>query len=596
MKIAVLSQDVVNQIAAGEVVERPSHLIKELVENSLDAGATKVEVEFSSGGRNVRVSDNGSGIESQDLALALQRHATSKILASEDLFALTSYGFRGEALASIAAVSKLNLISKQKASTQAYQVESEFGKISPITEVGGNEGTTVLVQELFENMPARLKFLKSEVAESTQIKQTLKAFALIHPEIELRVRQEKLIFAFKAQTSMLARAKEVLGTTEIFESEMQLGALQARVLFCSPHHVGGNSKGIWLFVQKRWVQDRSMQAAVIEAYRGLLMHGEYPHVVVDLSVDPSEVDVNIHPTKSTVKFRDNSSVFRVVQRALRQGLEQAPWVQGQEIAQHLSYSPSPPQPEMRQEKFSGAAELEQTQLRQKVSEPMANYVARESVSRPAEAAPLGIAIQNHGAPLQKKYWSQLQVLGQAQQTYILSQNASAMVIVDQHAAHERVMYERLMQSWNDKKFEIQDFLFPLSFQMESSLIESLLVHKEDLELMGFQVEAMGPEHLAVRSAPAILKESAIQKAIEELAREISEQGGGFAIEKCIMHIFATMACHSAVRAGQALSTEEMKALLVQMDEFALSSFCPHGRPVSVEYAFHKLERDFGRIN
>ena len=600
MKIKLLSHEVINQIAAGEVVERPSHLIKELVENSLDANALKIEVEFSEGGRNVRVSDNGAGIDSLDLALALQRHATSKILASEDLFALTSYGFRGEALASISAVSHLSLISKRETSSHAYQVNSEFGKISDIIEVGGNQGTTVLIRDLFANMPARLKFLKSQVAESTQIKQTLKAFALIHPEIELRVRQEKPVFAFKAQASMLARAQEVLGTTEIYESEMQLEKLKAHVLFCSPNQVTGNSKGIWLFVQKRWVQDRTMQAAVIEAYRGLLMHGEYPHVVVDLSVDPSEVDVNIHPTKSTVKFRDNSAVFRVVQRALRQGLEKAPWIQGQELSEAHSYPRSTPTSQPLQEKFLGVAEFEQTQLRQKISEPLAAYFARDpakaDLSLGAQSAPIEVNVQNYAAVLQKRYWSQLQVLGQAQQTYILSQNSTAMVIVDQHAAHERVMYERLMKSWNDKKFEIQDFLFPLSFQMEASLLEALLVHREDLELMGFQVEAMGPDHLAVRSAPAIIKESAIQKAIEELACEISEQGGGFAIEKCIMHIFATMACHSAVRAGQALSIEEMKALLLQMDEFALSSFCPHGRPVSVEYAFHKLERDFGRIN
>ncbi len=593
MKISVLSHEVINQIAAGEVVERPSHLVKELVENSLDAGSTKIDVEFSSGGRSVRVSDNGSGIDAAELSLALQRHATSKIVASEDLFALSSYGFRGEALASISAVSKLSLISKKK--DKAYQVENEFGKVSDVVEVGGNQGTTIFVRELFANMPARLKFLKSEVAESTQIKQTLKAFALIHPEIELRVKSEKPLFAYKTQLSMLARAKEVLNTTEIYESEMQLGSVHARILYCSPHVVSGNSKGIWLFVQKRWVQDRTMQAAVIEAYRGLLMHGEYPNVIVDLRIDPSEVDVNIHPTKSNVKFRDTSSVFRVVQRALRQGLETAPWVQNQPTYQVSHEALTAPELK-NQEKFLGSIELEQTQLRQKVSEPLAAYFARDPAPKSFEKSePVGISVQNHAAILQKKYWSSFQVLAQAQQTYILAQNASTMVIIDQHAAHERVNYERLMQSWAEKKFEIQDFLFPLSFQIEASLLEGLLLHKVDLEALGFGVEAMGPDHLAVRSAPAILKESAIQKSIEDLAHEISEKGGSFAIEKSIMHIFATMACHSSVRAGQALSSEEMQSLLLQMDEFALSSFCPHGRPVSVEYSFHKLERDFGRI-
>ncbi len=597
MKISVLSHDVVNQIAAGEVVERPAHLIKELVENSLDANATKIEVEFSAGGRNVRVSDNGSGISPDDLALALQRHATSKIIKSEDLFSLNSFGFRGEALASISAVSNLSLISRLSKSEKAFQVESEFGKVSDVIETGANLGTTIVVKELFENMPARLKFLKSEVAEATQIKQVLKAFALSHPEIELRVKQDKPIFAFKAQTSMLARAREVLNVSEIYENFYEMGSMKARVIFCSPHEVTGNSKGIWLFVQKRWVQDRSMQAAVLEAYRGLLMHGEFPQVIVDLTVDPSEVDVNIHPTKSNVKFRDPSSVFRIVQRALREGLEKAPWIQTPSAPEYQAIPKVQSYQASSQIGFSGSAELETTKLRQKLSEPLAAYFARdvEISQAPAPSAPINYASQIYAPEPIKKYWSSLQVLGQAQQTYILAQNSSAMVIVDQHAAHERVMYERLMKSWNEKQIEIQDFLIPLSVQIETSHLEVLLNRQKELELMGFFVEAMGPEHLAVRSAPAILKESAIAKSLVELANEIFEQGGGFAIEKCLMHIFATMACHSAVRAGQALSQEEMQALLLQMDEFALSSFCPHGRPVSVEYPFHKLERDFGRI-
>ncbi len=616
MKISLLSHDVVNQIAAGEVVERPAHLIKELIENSLDAGATKIEVEFSAGGRNVRVSDNGSGMDAADLGLALKRHATSKITQSEDLFALRSFGFRGEALASISAVSDLNLISRLRGSETAFQIESQFGKISDVIETGANPGTSLVVKDLFANMPARLKFLKSEAAESTQIKQVLRAFALSHPEIELRVKQDKPLFAFKAQSSMLARAKEVLSVNEVYENEYEMGAMKVRVIFCSPHEVTGHSKGIWLFVQKRWVQDRSMQAAVLEAYRGLLMHGEYPQVIVDLNIDPSEVDVNIHPTKSQVKFRDPSSVFRIVQRALRAGLEKAPWVPaGQQThyevhqasqASQASLVMSAPEQSYSQVSFASSAELETTMLRQKVSEPLAAYFARDPAVSAApqvqsqaqgtgQTAPINYASQIYTSPPQKKYWSSLQVLGQAQQTYILTQNANAMVIVDQHAAHERVNFERLMKSWNDKNFEIQDFLIPLSIQIESGRLEALLSHHKEIELMGFFIEAMGPEHLAVRAAPAMLKESAIAKALVELANEIAEQGGGFAIEKCIMHLFATMACHSSVRAGQALSTEEMQALLSQMDEFALSSFCPHGRPVSVEYPFHKLERDFGRI-
>ncbi|MCX7979389.1 MAG: DNA mismatch repair endonuclease MutL, partial [Bdellovibrionaceae bacterium] len=278
MAIHVLPPDVVDQIAAGEVVERPAHMVKELIENSLDAGARRIEVDFSLGGRAVQVRDDGSGIDSEDLAKALDRFATSKIRSADDLWRLKSFGFRGEALASISAVSELTMISRPPGAERAARVKSTFGRRGAVESVGGDPGTTVVVENLFENVPARLKFLKSSAAEHTQIKNTLKALALSHPQVEFRVREEgKLIFAY-SPGARLQRCEQVLEVKPLYEGSAECDGVKATVIFAAPDQVARSAKNIWIFVQNRWVQDRGLQTAVFEAYRGLLMHGEYPYV------------------------------------------------------------------------------------------------------------------------------------------------------------------------------------------------------------------------------------------------------------------------------------------------------------------------------
>jgi DNA mismatch repair protein MutL len=603
MEIQILPPEVVDQIAAGEVVERPSHLVKELVENSLDAGATEITVEFSEGGRFVKVVDNGRGIPAVELPFALERFATSKISKSEDLWSLQSFGFRGEALASIAAVSRLTLVSRTKDSPQAFQLISEFGKKSAVDPVGGSFGTSITIQELFGNIPARLKFLKSESAEATQIKNTLKALALAHPEVDLRVYDHKeLLFLWPACRTRLERVEQILEIKPLYEGQAQREYVTAHAVFADPHQVAKTGRNIWLFAQSRWVQDRSMQAAVMEAYRHLLMHGEFPIAAVWVEVDPEYIDVNIHPTKSQVKFHNPSLAFRAVQAAVRGTLELAPWIPtsvrglGKEPeTKNEVETVSPARPEQKQSSFNHS-DFHVTQYAKKDFSLQAAVEAgrghREAVSELADFVEPSAAIESLSPPT--KYWSGLEVLSQANLTYIVCQSREKLVFVDQHAAHERVAFERLMAAWRGGKIEVQEFLFPLAIELSPDKMEALQNFFPDLEKLGVFVESLGPTTLGVKAAPSLLKESILSSVLEKMAHEALELGGSFRMEKMIGDICATMACHSVVRAGQALSLDQMRRLLSEMDEFPLSSFCPHGRPVSVEYPFAKLEKDFGR--
>lgn len=595
--IIQLSSDVIDQIAAGEVVERPAHLVKELVENSIDAGATQISIEYQEGGRFVKVTDNGSGISQDELDLALSRHATSKIQTSNDLWSLKSFGFRGEALASIAAVSKLTLISKPSHQATAAMLKSDFGNKQAVESIGGSQGTSVLVEDLFANVPARMKFMKSAAAEHSKIRSSLKALALAHPKVEIKVLQEgELVYFWPAKSSRLERARQVLENENLFQGQASRENVTAYAVFTGPQAVQKTSKDLWFFAQNRWIQDRSLQAAVMEAYRHLLMHGEYPTAVVWVETNPEQIDVNIHPSKSQVKFADPSLAFRAVQASIRDTLEKAPWLpQVQTSTRPLgdsadavrlaveSYAFGASQGPVENLKFQ-SQDFDRAQYAQKTW-----AVQEKSNSYAQPAQPVMIEDSNKSA-----YWSRLQVLGQSNLTYILTQSKTELVIVDQHAAHERVNFEKLMRAWKGGQIEIQDYLFPLAIDLTPEQAEALIYEKASVEKLGISIESLGPSTIGVRSAPLLLKESAISGALQKMAFELVENGGSFSLEKKIGDILATMACHSSVRAGQALSLEEMKSLLDNMDEFPLSSFCPHGRPVSVNYSFHQLEKDFGR--
>jgi DNA mismatch repair protein MutL len=619
-EIRVLPLDVVNQIAAGEVVERPAHLIKELIENSIDAGSTEILIDVKKDVRHILVKDNGRGIHKDELALALQRHATSKIEASEDLFRLSSYGFRGEALASIASVSRLTLISRKLGEKKSYQIHSDYGELSKVEDGSIAQGTEIFVQALFENTPARLKFLKSAPSELGQIKNVIKAMALSHPYVQLKLLVEgdlQLLYMAvrEGDTDALERRyKEILNVKKIFLAAKErefLGEhkIKCEVAFTAPNEVAKTSKNIWVFVQNRWVQDRTITAALMDSFRTLLMHGEYPQVALFISTPADFVDVNISPTKSQVKFINSSDIYRTVQASLRDALAESPWFREQ-----LRGGPSEQAIESRdnykhqgapQKFYSGGREPatarffndEGTTLKIKDFERLQPIVNQESVEHRSEsqAGPLQNN-PNQTPAAASRYWSSFHVVGQFDLTYIVCQKDDELILVDQHAAHERVAFEKLMQKWKGGALDLQSFLFPLQIQMGEAKVEALLFHQEDLLKMGLEIERMGPESIGVKSAPLIIKEGALTSALEKMAHDFVEYGDSHQLEKSIADLFATMACHSVIRAGQSLSIAEMQELLSEMDQFAFSSFCPHGRPVSIAWTTHEVERLFGRRN
>lgn len=670
-RVLALSETVIDQIAAGEVVERPSHLVKELMENSLDAGATSLSLDVADGGRSVTVKDNGHGIHRDDLSLILKRHTTSKIKSAEDLWQLSSFGFRGEALSSISAVSKLRVLSRRQGVEDAFQVESHFGRELPLDAISHDVGTTIEVSALFENLPARLKFLKSGSAEVSAIRQMVKAMALVNPTIEFRFRVEgELDFYAPKADNFFERVKYVLGEERLCLATAEREGARIELVFSDPHVVQKTSRSLWFFVQGRPVQDRSLQAALLEAYRGTLMHGEYPMAVLSLQVPPDEVDVNIHPTKSQVKFLKPQQIFSFVHHTLRRGLEDhlkprselkadpvAPMpqtvrfdspelqrVQYQTKDLHMplkladlqtaaadrktipNFAPKAVEKsasggasgEVSGQSFSGASadsgarnnfnssatgsrsadarqtadlfseSLDTSDLKPEVAQdPIpTSYSAASATSKPqgGSEAP----VPNAGM------WSRMQVLAQAHLTYLVCQSDQGLCLVDQHAAHERVLFETLSRMWRDGKGASQALLFPLAVDLSGEHLEALESVKEPFQKMGLVWELLGPSTLGIVQLPELVKETALPGLLKKVADDILEKGGSFEFEKAVHEIISTMACHSAIRAGQALSIHEMQSLLQQMDEFSFSQFCPHGRPVSVKWSVEELEREFGR--
>ena len=610
--IKTLPEETISQIAAGEVVERPSHLIKELVENALDAGATEIEIDFDQGGRFVKVKDDGSGIAHNEMSLALARHATSKIDQTEDLWKLKTYGFRGEALASIASVSDLTLISGLKGETSTYRLRQAFGKEAVKDQIGGASGTTVIVRSLFENIPARFKFLKSEGAESSAIKNTLKALALSQPNISFRVLQKsRLLFYWPPQKNLFERTGQILATKDLYWTEGEKGAYKMTAVIGAPNNTVKNKRANWFFVCGRWVESRVLHAALMSAYRGLLMHGEYPIAVISLQGPSDEIDVNVHPAKSQIRFKNSSVIFTLVESPIRGLLEQAPWTK--KIIQSLKSA--------KEENLQfNKPHFKKTQFPLKQKEYSKEALSTLAWSDTPPKGTLSNDIANDGSlqtqtenlnpmeyktnPLKKSpafyqdqdsSWSSLQILAQAHLTYIVCQSDRALIFIDQHASHERILYERFFQSWKEGGVEIQSQLVPFPLDLEEGQMEALLGLSEELKKLGVQLEPLGPSSLAVSSSPLILKEKALQEGLLFLAKQRVQTGDHFAFERVVSDLCATLACHSAIRAGKSMNLEQMKELLSQMDEFPLSSFCPHGRPVFVEYPLSRLERDFGRI-
>lgn len=586
MPIQQLPGHLINQIAAGEVVERPASVVKELIENSLDAGASEIYVDIIAGGQKlIRVRDNGSGIARDEIPLALSRHATSKISSLEDLESVASLGFRGEALPSIASVSHLVMRSQRRDSDDgASQIEVSNGQLSELKPAQHAVGTTVEVHDLFYNTPARKKFLRTEKTEFNHVDKWIRRLALARPDVAFTVTHNRRpvlrLAAANDDDARLARIARVCG--EAFASQTIFVSRESDVIALSgwiglPTFNRSQADMQYWFVNGRSISDRTLSHAVRHAYRDVLFHGRFPAYVLHLSMDPASVDANAHPAKHEVRFRDGRSVHGVVAQAIehalrdtRPGKHELNPVPAAVIADRL-YQQSSMTLGARGSAGSGVAESILGYQALAATAEVASFAAQ-----PEDAPPLGYAIA--------------QLAG----IYILAQNKDGLVVVDMHAAHERIVYEKLKSSFDDRDITRQPLLVPTSVivsEDEANQAEQLV----GLFLqLGMLIDRTGPTSLLIREIPALLKPGDAEKLLRDVLADIRETGTSNRIEDTCHDILATMACHHSVRANRLMGTAEMNALLREMENTERADQCNHGRPTWTKISLAELDRLFLR--
>jgi len=607
MPVRQLSEAVVNRIAAGEVVERPASVVKELVENAIDAGASRIDVLTDGGGRRlIRVTDDGSGMPPADLALAVERHATSK-LADDDLLAIRTLGFRGEALPSIGAVAHLSITTRHAGEPHAWAIAVDGGVKSEVRPAALGEGTRVEVRDLFYATPARLKFLKSDRTEAEAIREIVRRLAMSRPDVAFTLAGEERApvtwaAALPGPPGRLARLADVLGADFRANAVEVAGARNGVAVegyAGLPTLSRANALGQYLFVNGRPVRDKLLIGVVRGAYADYLPRDRHPIVALFVTLDPREVDVNVHPAKAEVRFRDPQLVRALLITSLQQALaregQRAATTGGAATVAALrpaagpsfpaggrgwDWRRSPARPDLRAVSGHGRAAAGFAEAAQEafdVGAPAAD--ARVAMAEPTPDLidrPLGAA------------------RAQVHETYIVAQTRDGIVIVDQHAAHERIVYERIKAALERTGVARQILLIPEIVEFDEADVERLLARTEELARYGLALEPFGPGAVAVRETPSLLGEIDARLLLRDLAEHMAEWDEALPLERRLMHVAATMACYGSVRAGRRLKPEEMNALLREMEEVPNSGQCNHGRPTYVELKLADIERLFGR--
>jgi DNA mismatch repair protein MutL len=599
MAIRQLDAGTINRIAAGEVVERPASVVKELVENALDAGARRIDVLTDGGGRRlIQVTDDGSGMSRADLALAVERHATSK-LPDDDLLAIRTLGFRGEALPSIGAVARLTIVTRHAGEPHAWAIEVDGGEKSGIRPAALAAGTRVEVRDLFYATPARLKFLKSDRSEADAIRDVVRRLAMSRPDVAFTLAGEERAPATwpaapPGDDGRLVRLGDILGA-DFRANAIAVGGgregLRLQGFAALPTYSKANSLSQYLFVNGRPVRDKLMLGAVRGAYSDYLARDRHPVVALFVEVDPHEVDVNVHPAKTEVRFRDaglvRASIVRALQDALLRGAQRAATTGGAATIAALRpnagprggfdwrSSPFRPLPVQGATALAGFAEIAQAAF--DAGAPSADArvqtvdLSPEQIDRPLGAA-----------------------RAQIHETYIVAQTRAGIVIVDQHAAHERLVYERMKAAIDARGVPRQILLIPDVVELDEGDVARLAARTDELARYGLVLEAFGPGAVVVRETPSMLGEVDAQAMVRDLAEHMAEWDEALPLERRLMHVAATMACHGSVRAGRRLKPDEMNALLREMEVTPNSGQCNHGRPTYVELKLADIERLFGR--
>ena len=602
MRIQLLSETLANQIAAGEVIERPAAAVKELVENAVDAGARHIEVDLQDGGcRLVRVRDDGTGMGREDAQLSLQRHATSKLRNKDDLFAISTYGFRGEALPSIAAVSRFTLLTCERDARAGTRIEVDGGRMLSVEEAGAPPGTTVEARDLFWNVPARRKFLKRTATEQAHSVEALLRLALPRPDVSFTARESGRVLlqlaAGEPEQARQARAEEVLGREvrgHLLRVFAQMRGVRVHGLAASPAIERSNASAVWIFVNGRAVRDRQLTHAVLRAYGEVMPHGRYPAAILFLQIPSREVDVNVHPAKAEVRLADGRAAYEAIIAALRPPL--ASW-------------PTPtPRPTPRPAELGA----EQPAVAQTYAIELSGDPARRSEGVAAASDVVTEYAPSNGGERAKAdewrqtqekllapapYFAGLRYLGQLHRTYLVCEGPRGLVLVDQHAAHERMNYQRLRRAAAERRAAVQPLLVPIVLRLSPAAAARIAEASADLATIGVEVEPFGAGSTAVKALPgplASLRESALSALLADLAEEISSFGRGESFDRRRDALLARAACHASVRANDALTEDEARALLATLDATDYGARCAHGRPVVAEWGAGEIEKRFGR--
>lgn len=594
--IRILPELLSNQIAAGEVVERPFSVVKELVENSIDAKASAIAIEVEKSGKNlIRVSDDGIGLSRDDALLSIERYATSKIFNPEDLFSISTMGFRGEALPSIASVSKFTMVTRPRDKTIATRIEILGGKVRSVSDIGAPEGTMVEVKDLFYNTPARKKFLKSDPTEMGHISDGIAGMALGHPNIRFRLFSNKALQKhFPSSDTLLERAIHVLGA----EVSKKMNAIrysnEGLTLggYCvHPDIVRNSASKIFLFVNRRLVYDRGLISAIFQGYRGRLMKGKYPLVVLCLDIPFDEVDVNVHPAKREVRFFNHQKVYEAVSESIANSFltqyKQEPFRRLGKDQKTTPGFPRFPDP--------SAFSEQRNQTAEEVGETVSDF--HTGVEKPPGLRSFPFegqkSVQTYSSELFEP--EPLQIIGQIMGTYILAESEQGLRLIDQHAAHERIVYESMQKRLKLSSMTSQSLLIPETVELTHKESAVLLELIPDLALLGIEVELFGETTFVIKSIPSMISEKAMKPILMEIIEKTLTEKDRFSKDRWLDECLILMACHKAVRANLRMSVKEMQSLIRDLESCDNKDHCPHGRPVSIVLSKNDLERLFKRI-
>lgn len=580
MPVRMLDPDTIGKIAAGEVIERPMSVVKELIENSIDSGASRIAVEIEQGGNAlIRVTDDGRGMSADDLSLAIERHATSKLSAFDDLETLQTLGFRGEALPSIGAVSRLDIRSRERSAIVGSELRLSFGKLEPVATGSSPAGTSVTVRELFGNVPARRKFLRQPTTEGAYVTRLIGAYACHRSDIRwtLTIDGRRSISTPGTESDSDAAlgvyGAELNDEILVYSApgeDSRVPGVTVSGWVSSPRVTRSHRQNLFFFVNGRLIQHRALTFALEEAFQSLLMVGRHPIGMVRIGIDQRMVDVNVHPTKAEVKFADERAVCRAVQRATHQALTSQP----QDLIPEVSFLPPGPR----------GLGMEQSAF---TSLPVPSLLkpsgAMSHVTTPVDGAPIQPGNPS-GVPA-------MRVLGQVGGTYIIAEGPSGVFLIDQHAAHERVMYERIMRQMTTNSVDRQPLLDPLVIELTPEELVAFDRSVDELSEIGFEVERFGDHSIVIRQVPAMIRGIDIAERFHLILRELADGGAG---DSWMDSVAISAACHTAIRAGQALSLQEMRELVAQLERTEQPRACGHGRPTMLHMSQGDLERQFSR--